>query len=104
MTTKWHVSLSRDAKKQYIKLERSGQKRPSIIDAIDALVIDLMINGPILTGWPNYGLIKLGKNDTFHHCHLKKGRPTFVACWKVTDERGKKLELFYVGTHEGAPY
>ncbi len=53
MTEKWHVLLSRDAKKQYIKLRYSGQKKPSIIDVIDAFVIDLSMNGPTLIDWTN---------------------------------------------------
>jgi hypothetical protein len=104
MTTQWHVNLSRDAKKQYIKLKRSGQKKPSIIDVIDALVRDLVWHGPALINWPNYGHITESKTKFFHHCHLKKGNPTYVACWKVTNEKGKEIEVFYVGTHEGAPY
>lgn len=101
MTAHWNVTLSRDAKKQYLKLKHSGKKKPSILDVVDAFVSDLILNGPILVDWPNYGFIR---NKFFYHCHLKKGNPTYVACWKVTDERGKKIEVFYVGTHEGAPY
>lgn len=104
MTDQWHVTLSRDAKKQYIKLKRSGQKKPSIIDAIDSLVRDLVWNGPFLINWPNYGEISESKRNFFLHCHLKKGNPTYVACWKVTDGKTKNIEVFYVGTHEGAPY
>lgn len=104
MTAKWHVDLSRDAKKQYIKLKRSGQKKPSILDVIDTLVIDLVMNGPTLISWPNYGIITESKTKSYYHCHLKKGNPTYVACWRVTDEKEKKIEVFYVGTHEGAPY
>ena len=104
MTAKWHVTLSREAKKQYIKLKCNGVKKPSILDVIDALVNDLVLNGPILINWPNYGLISESKTKFFYHCHLKKGKPTFVACWKVTNEKGMQIEVFYVGTHEGAPY
>ncbi len=104
MTSTWRAYLSGEAKKQYNKLKHSGQKRPSIIDVIDALVIDLSLNGPFLRHWPNYGPIKEGRNKVFQHCHLKKGKPTYVACWRVTDEKEKKIEVFYVGTHENAPY
>lgn len=48
-----------------------------------------------------YSFINKGKSS-FHHCHLRKGKPTYVACWAVTNEN--KIEVFYVGTHEGAPY
>ncbi len=98
----WNVDLSKDAKKQYIKLNRSGDHRkPSIIDLIDALVVDLKHHGPVMNGWPNYGVIDKGRNS-FYHCHLRKGKPTYVACWIVINEN--KIEVFYVGTHEGAPY
>lgn len=104
MTTRWQATLARDAKKQYIKLKRSGQKKPSIIDVIDTLVLDLIEHGPIATGWPNFGCITEDRKNSFYHCHLKKGKPTYVACWKVIDEKIKIIEVFYVGTHEGAPY
>jgi len=98
----WNADLSKDAKRQYIKLNRSGDHRkPSIIDLIDALVMDLKYHGPVMKDWPNYSVINKGRNS-FYHCHLRKGKPTYVACWMVTNEN--KIEVFYVGTHEGAPY
>ncbi len=39
-----------------------------------------------------------------HHCHLKKGHPTYVVCWRVTSKQLKTVEVYYVGTHEKAPY
>jgi len=102
VTELWNAYLSKDAKKQYIKLKRSGDHRkPSIIDLIDALVMDLMHHGPVMKDWPNYSAIDKGRNS-FHHCHLRKGKPTYVACWIATNEN--KIEVFYVGTHERAPY
>lgn len=97
----WSVNFSRDGAKHYNKLKRSGQKKPSIVDVIDALVLDLKAHGPILFEWPNYGKIQ---DDNYHHCHLKKGRPTYVACWRVINEQFKEIEVFYVGTHESTPY
>lgn len=96
----WSVDLARDAKKQYKKLERCGLKRPSIIDTIDLLVMDLQAKGPHLPDWPNYGSLKEG----CFHCHLRKGKPTFVACWEIVDKKTKKIKVYYVGSHEGAPY
>lgn len=98
--TNWTVFFSRDAKKQYEKLKRCGSKKPSIVDVIDLLALDLAKNGPNLYTWPHYS--SLGK-DQFH-CHLRKGKPTYVACWKVLDKQAKKIEVYYVGSHEGAPY
>ena len=56
--------------------------------------------GPIRGNWKNYS--KLGENR--HHCHIKTGRPTYVAVWEETTEAVKLVEAVYVGTHEKAPY
>ena len=96
----WVVVFSREAQKQYEKLKRSGVKRPSIIDAIDLLALELISSGPHLHTWPNYG--PLGREK--FHCHLPKGHPTYVACWKLVSTKEKMIEVYYVGTHEGAPY
>jgi len=95
----WTVGFSKNAGKQYEKLKRNGS-RPSINDAIDLLVLDLQKNGPQLLNWPHFGPLE----DGYFHCHLRRGRPTFVACWKVKDKQTKWIEVYYVGTHEGAPY
>lgn len=95
----WNVSFSREAGKQYEKLKRAGSK-PSIVDVIDLLALDLQKNGPQLSDWPHYG--PLGKEH--FHCHLRKGRPTYVACWRIVDKQTKQIEVYYVGSHEGAPY
>ncbi len=95
----WTVNFTAKAGKQYTKLKRSGS-RPSINDAIDLLVMDLQKNGPQLLEWPNFGSLE---KDRFH-CHLRKGKPTYVACWRVVDKHVKQMEVYYVGTHEGAPY
>lgn len=84
------VYFSKLAKKSYNKLN-------NIQSIIDLLVIEIEVSGPIRGNWPNYG--KLSKNE--HHCHLKKGKPTYVACWRVSNN---KVEVYYVGTHEKAPY
>lgn len=68
--------------------------------ALALLMADLGDFGPVRGDWPNYGKLGPGR----HHCHLRKGRPTYVAVW---EERGKGirlLEVTYVGTHEKAPY
>ena len=74
-------------------------------DAMDALHLDLEEDGPVQTPWPNYSKFKnQGKNVDKRHCHLLKGKPTYVACWQVLDKKKKILEVYYVGTHEKAPY
>lgn len=41
--------------------------------------------------------------DDWGHCHLQKGNPTYVCCWKVFEDT-QTIEVYYVGTHENAPY
>jgi hypothetical protein len=63
------------------------------------LLTELEEYGPVRRNWPNYG--KLSR--TRHYCHLKKGRPTYVAVREERDRRQRLLEVTYVGTHEKAP-
>jgi hypothetical protein len=95
----WTVTFSQKAGKQYQKLKRSGS-RPSINDIIDLLVLNLQKHGPQLPDWPHFSSLE---TDHFH-CHLHRGKPTFVACWRIIDKKTKQIEVYYVGTHEGAPY
>jgi hypothetical protein len=95
----WIVNLSKEAGKRYEKLKRNGS-RPSINDVIDLLVLDLQENGPQLPNWPHFGSL----SKEHFHCHLRRGKSTFVACWRVADKQNKRIEVYYVGTHEGAPY
>jgi hypothetical protein len=74
----WNVDFSTKAGKQYLKLKRSGS-RPSINDVIDLLVLDLQRRGPQLPDWPHFGSLEEG----YFHCHLHRGKPTYVACWKI---------------------
>lgn len=97
MAKEWDVRLSNKAGKNYKQLYHNGRTRPSIASLVDLLVLELETCGPVRLNWPNYGKLEEG----YYHCHLKKGHPTFVACWKVS---GKQIEVYYVGTHEGAPY
>lgn len=97
----YNVRLSRSAEKQYKKLRKSGiRSKPSILDIVDFLVVEMKEKGPERIDWPNYSKLS---SDTYH-CHLKKGHPTYVACWKVFGSQMKNIEVYYVGTHEGAPY
>jgi len=75
---------------------------PSTVSAtMELLVAEIEQCGPVRGNWPNYS--KLPKNR--HHCHLKKGKPTYVAVWEdVGKKRVKLVEVIYVGTHEKAPY
>ena len=90
----WHVYLSKRVVKQV-------QKLPEYVKAsLVALIREIEESGPIRGNWPNYS--KLGINR--HHCHLKKGKTTYVAIWQVIDRKIYIVEITYVGTHEKAPY
>lgn len=95
----WNVEYTRKAKKLYDQLKHNGSK-PSIVDIINFLVIEMEQEGPYRSNWLNYGT--LSENE--FHCHLKKGKPTYVACWRIIDKNKRKIEVYYVGTHEKAPY
>ncbi len=95
----WNLRFSNQAVKQYQKLKKSGTK-PSINDMIDLLAIELKAFGPERVTWPNYGKL----SDNTYHCHLKKGKTTYVACWILLSYEKKQIEIYYVGTHENAPY
>ncbi len=90
----WTVTLSPKAQKQRKKLSKAVQ------NALVTLIVDMERGGPIRGDWPNYS--KLGADR--HHCHIKKGKPCYVAVWEVTDKGIKLIEVEYVGTHEKAPY
>lgn len=92
----WTVMFTGKAKRQKDKLPQKYQ------DALDALRRDIALNGPVASSWPHYGKLK-GKPD-FYHCHLNKGKPRYVAVWKVTDKTIQLVEIRYVGTHEKADY
>ena len=94
MSMKWQVTYSRNA----VKLR---QKLPERVKSVlDALIIDIRATGPTRGDWPNYSKL----SDGSHHCHLKKGHPTYVAVWRVKDNEIHFVEFTYVGTHEKAPY
>jgi mRNA-degrading endonuclease RelE of RelBE toxin-antitoxin system len=92
----WDVSFTSRAEKQARNLP------PDVREILFALVLEITKLGPTRTFWPNYGNIK-GKKDCYH-CHLKKGKPTYVAVWKIIDKKNKLVEVRYVGTHEKADY
>lgn len=89
----WTVKLNKKAEKQVLKLNRH------VIAALYALMADIRHNGAVRGDWPNYS--KLDGNR--HHCHLKKGTPTYVAVW-TEDKQTITVEIIYAGTHEKAPY
>ena len=89
----WKVKLSGKAEKQAVKLPHK------VLDSLIALMSNIREAGPVRGNWPNYS--KLTGNR--HHCHLKQGKPTFVAVW-TEDKKTITVEITYAGTHEKAPY
>lgn len=90
----WEVTIRKKAIKNLKKLPVALQER------FKALALEIRILGPVQQGWPNYGKIQ-GTEDC-HHCHIKKGQPTYVVVWKVVGD--KQVEVTYIGTHEKANY
>lgn len=87
-----------------IQASKAHKQRDKLTDKIRAL-LDLLagemeLNGPIRRNWKNFS--RLAEDD--YHCHLKKGRPTYVACWRLVNKKIQIIEVYYVGTHENAPY
>ena len=90
----WTVRLSRTAEKQKAKLSKPLRQ------ILYALIGDIETGGPVRGDWFNYGKL----SDSKHHCHLKKGNPTYVAVWEERKNEIRLIEVIYVGTHEKAPY
>ncbi|MFO7813482.1 MAG: cytotoxic translational repressor of toxin-antitoxin stability system [Pelovirga sp.] len=89
----WNVQLSNKANKQSMKLPKAVKA------ALLTLMDEIALLGPIRGNWPNYSKLAEGG----HHCHLKKGKPTYVAVW-MAEKQTITVEIVYVGTHEKAPY
>ncbi|MHB8122241.1 MAG: type II toxin-antitoxin system RelE family toxin [Desulfuromonadaceae bacterium] len=89
----WTVKLHKKAEKQALKLPRPA------IAALYELMASIRNNGPVRGDWPNYSKL----DGDRHHCHLKKGHPTYVAVW-TEDKQTITVEIVYAGTHEKAPY
>ncbi|WP_306534184.1 cytotoxic translational repressor of toxin-antitoxin stability system [Geobacter sp.] len=90
----WIVRITGKANKQTHKLPRS------VVERLFLLMEEIRLSGPVRGNWPNYGKLADGR----HHCHLKKGKPTYVAVWEERDKEIRLIEVTYAGTHEKAPY
>ncbi|RYF09948.1 MAG: cytotoxic translational repressor of toxin-antitoxin stability system [Oxalobacteraceae bacterium] len=94
----WAVTFSRRAAKQVKAL--GTPQFVVVIERLLRLVADIRANGPVRRNWRNFTHITNGG----FHCHIRRGKPTYVAVWYILNEVTKKVEITYVGTHEGAPY
>lgn len=93
----WTIKFTKKAAKQVRLLDEK------IALVLQVLVEDLKRNPAPGKHWPNYGKLRGRKNEDKRHCHLIKGNPTYVCCWDV-NKTDKIIEVYYVGTHEKAPY
>ena len=92
----WTVKITGKARKQVGKLPER------ITETLHFLLNEIQREGPVRDSWQNYGKLK-GKPG-FHHCHLNKGKPRYVAVWKESSVGVKLIEVRYVGSHEKADY
>lgn len=90
----WSVFIKKKVVKQLPLLPQGAR------DALKALMLDIEHNGPVRGNWPNYSKLPHKR----HHCHIRKGRPTYVAVWEEQEGQIDLVEVIYAGTHEKAPY
>jgi len=94
----WKVQFSRRAAKQAETLQES------VLLVLQTLIEDLKVKGPVPgKRWPNYSKLHGKRQEDKRHCHLIRGKPTYVCCWTVNKVK-TITEVYYVGTHEKAPY
>ena len=90
----WGVLLTANVRKRLKRLPRS------IDEAFQLLLAEPKLSGPVQANWPNFGKLR----EDCYHCHLQRGRPTYVAVWRVLSKKEKVIEVTYVGSHEKAHY
>ena len=90
---KWTIEFTGKAKKQTDKLPAR------VREVMFLLVKEMEAAGPVRGDWPNYSKL----SDDQHHCHLKKGRPCYVAIWRADKGKIRVIKVTYAGTHEKAP-
>ncbi len=100
LTRNWEVRISQPALKQKKKLP------VKVLEILVRLLGDLERKGPIQKSWTHFSSLDKDKRipPNAYHCHIKNGRPTYVVCWQVISKKIQIMEIFYVGTHENAPY
>ncbi len=94
---KWTVEFTPKAAKSRAKLPQR------IKDRLDALIRCMQQTGPVQPSMPHFGKLR-NQPGEWYHCHLNRGRPTYVAVWQVKDKTAVLVEVTYAGTHEKAPY
>lgn len=83
------------------KVNHAVNKLPvTVVRRLARLLEEIRLSGPVRGNWPNYSKL----SDKRHHCHIKKGKPTYIAVWEEDEIEIRLVEVIYVGTHEKAPY
>ncbi len=90
----WRVLLTASVRQRLKKLPKS------IDEIFQLLLAELGLSGPVQKDWPHNGKLR----EDCYHCHLQRGRPTYVAVWRVLSKKAKVMEVTYVGSHEKAHY
>lgn len=86
----YEVVIQKKVMKSLVKMPLREQK------VFKKLVDDLSETGPVQPSYSHYS--KLGENR--YHCHLGYH---WVCCW-YSEEGRLKVEVYYVGSRESAPY
>ena len=87
---KYQVSIKKKVNKGLKKLPKNVQQ------LLFLLIEDLISDGPVQKEWNNFSPLGKGK----YHCHLTYHH---VACW-TCDKEEIKIEVYYAGSREKAPY
>jgi hypothetical protein len=69
----WEIRFTARVRKQKDKLPESIALR------LEALAKAIMATGPKQPSMPHFGRFRNWPGEVYH-CHLNKGRPTYVAC------------------------
>ena len=93
----WDVDFTRKAKKQADGLPSA------VFETLALQKGELELEGPVQPEWHHYGKL-VGKKGEYHHCHLNKGKPRYVAVWEVISNTVRVIEICYTGTHENVNY
>ena len=92
----WDVEVIGQAKKYHKNLSTKAKI------SFASLLKELIELGPYRVKWSHYTK-EVNANEKYH-CHLNKGKPTYVVCWRIVDKHKRIIEVYYAGTHENAPY
>ena len=87
---KYKVTIKKKAEKRLNNLPKQVKQ------LLFLLIADLQASGPIQKSWHNFSPLGKGK----YHCHLNYRH---VVCWSH-NAKEIKIEVYYVGSREKAPY